>query len=74
MKICPDYLPGYMFYGMHQMMMVAPVNADIDKAQHITVEYRGKCKKCFPADIVWNFYFKDHNGDDNSEYSIAEGF
>lgn len=54
--------------------MVSPIDADINETKHVTVEHWREGEERFPARIMRNFYFKHHNGDDNRENSVAEGF
>jgi hypothetical protein len=57
---------------VEQMMMVIPVNANVDKAQHITEKAGEQGSQRSEARPVWNLQLQYHDGDDDGHYAIAE--
>jgi hypothetical protein len=74
MEIGPKDRSAYLLYGMKQMMMIVPVNADVDKAEHIAHEYRKQGVQRGRIISVRHFHFQHHDGDDDGDHAIAEGF
>src|SRR5437868_2080449 len=54
-------------------MMVVPVDADIDKAQHVACDNWNERRQRRKLGAVRWLQFQDHNGDDYGKYAIAEG-
>ena len=74
MNVCPQNRSGNVFHRMKQMMMVIPVNGNIDKTDDITDKLRGKIPQRLPVGTMGNFQFQHHDGNDNGNHSIAESF
>ena len=55
-------------------MVVVPVDAEIDEAQQITQELRHQRFQRGEFDTVRHFQFQHHDGDDDGEHAVAEGF
>src|SRR5690348_14301542 len=59
---------------MEQMVMIVPVNADIDKAEHVADKYRQQWPQGSRIISMRHFHFKHHDGNDDRNDSIAECF
>src|SRR5262249_51884782 len=57
---------------VQKMVMVVPINRQIDKAQDITGEMRKQIDKRLPICTVRHFQFQDHDRDDDGNDAIAE--
>ena len=55
-------------------MMVVPVDADIEKAQHVVKKHRQQRLQRGQVVAVRHLQFQHHDGDDDGEHAIAEGF
>src|SRR3546814_7194889 len=59
---------------MHHVVVVVPINADIDKAQYIAQQHGYDGKQRGERRRMGYFQLKHHNGDDDRQHSIAECF
>lgn len=74
MQVAPDDPAVHTNDSMKQMMMIAPVNTEINKTEYIAHKNRPQFQQCLNGIIMRHFYFEYHNGDDDSQYAIAESF
>ena len=56
------------------MMMIVPVDAEIDEAQDIVQENGNNRLKRRPIRAVRDFQFQHHDRDDDREHAVAERF
>jgi hypothetical protein len=63
--------PGH---KMNEMMMIHPVNRDDDEAEDIGKKSRPHFGQGRRTRIVRGLQLQDHNGNENGEDAIAEGF
>src|SRR5215475_5052507 len=56
------------------MMVVVPVNADVDEAEHVTKKYRGHRVDRLQRVAGRNLQLQHHDGDDDRQHAIAESF
>ncbi len=61
-----------MLYGVHQVVVVHPVNGDVQKAEHIANEHGQEGQQCGPLGAFRNLEFQHHNGDNDRKNAIAE--
>ena len=54
--------------------MIVPVDADVDKAQHVAQENGKQRLQRFEIVAVRDLQLQHHDGDDDREHTIAEGF
>src|SRR5690349_10114241 len=74
MKIGPHDPAVDVIADTQQMVMIVPVNPDINEAQNIGKKYREKrFERCQPG-AMRHPQFQDHDGDDDREYTVTEGF
>ena len=74
MQVCPKNAATNVFGEMKQVMVVVPVDPDIDKAQQIAQENRQQWRQRGEFDTVGHFQFQHHDGDDDCEHAVAERF
>jgi hypothetical protein len=56
------------------MMVVVPVNAYVDEAQHIAQKYRDQRLKDVEALAMRHLQLQNHDGNDDGDHAIAECF
>ena len=74
MQIRPQYFPVNALDRLQQVMMIAPVDTDEDKAQHIGEKHWRNRREGRPTGVMRHFQFQDHDGDDDRNHPIAERF
>jgi len=74
MKVGPQYSAIDVFGYVQEVMMVVPVDTKINKTHHVTKKHRPKWTKRCQTRIVRSAQFEHHDGDDDCDNAIAEGF
>ena len=59
---------------VEEMMMVVPVDTDVNKAQHIAEEDGQQIAQVFQFHAMRDLEFQNHDGDDDGDHTIAECF
>src|SRR6266404_8362593 len=59
---------------LEKMMVIAPVDADENKTQHVTKKQRGNWDQGPPTGVVRYSEFEHHDGDDDRNHPITESF
>ena len=54
--------------------MLVPIDADVDEAEHIAYEDGPQRQQRLEIGFVRNFEFQHHDGDDDGDDAVAEGF
>src|SRR5689334_9300736 len=54
--------------------MIVPVDADVEKAQHVAQEHGKYRLQRLEVDAVWHFQLQNHNRDDDGQHSVAKRF
>lgn len=62
------------FGRFEQMMMVVPIDGDIDEAQQISKKFRHERHEVGEVGAFGRMEFDDHDGNDNGEDAVAECF
>jgi hypothetical protein len=57
---------------MQQVMVVVPVNADINETQDVAEEDRQYGKQVLRTVAVRHFHFQHHDRDDDRDHAVAE--
>ena len=59
---------------LHQVMVIVPVDAEMNKTEHITGQHRRQRLQRRPGGSVRYIELQHHDCDDDGEYTVAEGF
>jgi hypothetical protein len=73
-KIRPKQFSIHPIHHVEEVMVIIPVDAYIQKAQHIADEYWNERFKIADVIRMGNFQFKDENGNNDGEHAVAESF
>lgn len=74
MKIGPEGGSVDVLNSVEQVMMIAPVNANEYEAEDVAEKNWKDRAKRFERAAAWRFHLEDHDGDDDGEDAVAEGF
>src|SRR5216684_7376583 len=61
-----------MLRRLQEVMMVVPVDADVNEAQDIAEENRKEWLQSRKTGSLWRLHFQHHDGDDDGEYPITK--
>jgi hypothetical protein len=70
----PELMTVHVATRLEQVVVVVPVDADIDKAQDVAQENRQQRFDRVPIRAVRHFQFQNHDRDDDGEHAITERF
>ena len=59
---------------MEKVVVVSPIDSDEEEAEEIAEEDGDKWEEFGPFGTGRHFEVEDHDGDDDGEYAVAEGF
>lgn len=74
MQVRPQDATVDMLNGLQQVMVVAPINADEDKAHGIAKKHRQQWAQRRQVSIVRWAQFEHHDRDDNRDHAVTECF
>lgn len=74
MEIGPERRSIDALGGVEEVVMIVPVDGDHDEAEDIAQEDRKNGAESGESGTVRRFHFEDHDGDDDGEDAVAEGF
>jgi hypothetical protein len=69
----PEHSTGNPLAGVQQMVVIVPINADVDEAEHIAEARGQQLRQCLPGRFLGNLEFKHHDRDQDGQHPIAEG-
>src|ERR1700732_1691194 len=72
MQIRPQDPTRNMLRRLQEVMMVVPVDADVNEAQHIAEENRKEWLQGRKTGSLWRLHFQHHDGDDDGEYPVTK--
>src|SRR5262245_39808378 len=72
MQVRPEYASRYPGARVEHVMMIAPVDADVNEAEHIAHEHRNERRERFQAIAVRNLHLEHHDRYDDRDNSVAE--
>src|SRR5215217_7255830 len=59
---------------MQHVVVVIPIDAKVDEAQHVAQEYRDHWHQSLDALAVGHLHLQHHDGDEDGEHAITERF
>src|SRR5512146_1617852 len=74
MQVGPKYRPRYLVARMQHMVVVVPIDANVNEAQHVAQEYRDQWHESIDALAAGHLQLQHHAGDDDGDHAIAERF
>lgn len=74
MQIRPQHAAAHAARRVEQMVVIVPIDPDINKAENVTQKDWAKRGQRLEGGVMRHFEFQHHNGDDNGENAIAKGF
>jgi hypothetical protein len=63
-----------MLDNLQKVVVIGPIDPKVDKTQYVAQEDRGQWTQCGQVRAQRNSQFQHHDGDDDGNYTIAEGF
>src|SRR4029077_191512 len=72
MQIRPQDATGNMLRRLQEVMMVVPVDADVNEAQDIAEENRKEWLQGCKTGSSRSLHFQHHDGDDDGEYPVTK--
>src|SRR5207237_5344920 len=74
MQICPQNFSIHVMDEMEHVMVIAPVDAEEDEAENVGEEEREERLECAQISAVRHVQLEDHDGDEDGDHAVAEGF
>ena len=74
MEVRPEDAAADAFGGLEEVVMVVPVDADVDETEDVAEEDGQERFQGGEVGGVRDFQFQHHDGDDDREDAVAEGF
>src|SRR5262249_50712117 len=71
-QVRPQNPTGDSSAGVYHVVMIVPVNADVNEAEHVAHEHRHKWHQCFQAVAMRNLHLEHHDRDDDGDDPVAE--
>jgi hypothetical protein len=71
--IGPENRPSDLFGDREHMVMVVPVDTDVDKTQNVTQQHWNQRPQCVQAAPLRHLEFQNHDGDDDRDHPVAKG-
>src|SRR5450631_1639599 len=73
-EVAPQDGPVDALDNLEHVMVVAPVDADVDEAEQVGQELRGGAAKRLEGGLVRDLQLQNHDGDDDGEDAVAKRF
>src|SRR6267378_6789171 len=74
MQVRPEYSAADLLGDLEQMMMVVPINTEINETEDVTQQYRQDRFQRGKFNRMRYLQFQHHNRDDDGKDTVAEGF
>src|SRR5689334_18288331 len=72
MQVGPQNASRYPSAGVKHVVMIVPIDAEVNVAQHVAHEHRDKWREGSEAVTMRNLHFEHHDRDDDREHAVAE--
>jgi|SRR6185436_20412498 len=74
MEVCPKQFAIHPLHHMKKMMVIVPINTNVNKTQYITDEHGNQRSKIVDIIRMRDFQFEDHNRDNDGKNAITKSF
>ncbi len=74
MEVGPKNRPGHPIQGMEHMVVVVPIDAQINEAQDVAQEQGNQRPEGLEIMAARDFQLQNHNRDDDGNHTVTEGF
>ena len=71
-QVGPQHAAGHVGGRVQQVVVVVPVDADVDEAQHVAQEHRPQLRDRGQVVAVGHVQLQHHDRDDDGQHAIAE--
>jgi len=73
-QIRPKNSSAHELSQVEQVMMIVPINPNVNETQYVAQKNGQNWLESRKIVRMRHFHFQDHDRDDDSDYTIAEGF
>jgi hypothetical protein len=71
-EVCPQDSTGDLVAGVKHVVVIVPVDSDIEKAEYIAKEYRDEWHETGQRWIMRHLHLEHHYGDNDCDNAIAK--
>ena len=73
-KIRPQSSAVHLFCDLKQMMVIVPIDAEVNEAEDVTHERRNQVHEFRPLGMMGRAQFQHHDGDEDGNDSVTKCF
>ncbi len=74
MEVGPENPSGHSRHGVDHVVMIAPVDTDVNETEHVAHEHRQKRLQRFYSIAMWDLHFEHHDRNDDRNDAVAKRF
>src|SRR5216110_483125 len=74
MHVRPERTAGYRMHRMVEMVVIVPVDGDVDEGEHVGEEGRNERRERRQLGSVRHLQLEHHDRDDHRDHAVAERF